>query len=163
MPVTAAPDAASAVRSWLLPPVRPLTGARVQVAPSAEVHTAAPRSPPAAPNCPAAVNPPELLVSAVKVTPGPGGLNGTGCQVRPPSVDRSARGWMPSAVVCWPNATTRLPLTATCWITPAEAPAGIWRLMVVQARPSGLVHTAGWLSCEPADTKPDGPAATAST
>src|SRR5580704_771439 len=157
MPVTAAPDAASAVRSWLLPPARPLTGACIQFVPSAEVQTAASRSAPAWPTCAAAVNPAELLVSAVKVIPGPGALNGTGCQLRPPSVDRSASGRMPSGVVCWPSATTRLPLTATCWITPAEAPSGSCRLTVVQARPSGLIHTAGLLSAEPADTKPDGP------
>ena len=41
MAVTAVPDAASAVMAWLPPPVSPLTGDRVQFAPSAEVHTAA--------------------------------------------------------------------------------------------------------------------------
>ena len=41
MPVTAAPDAASAVMAWLPPLVRPLTGDRAQLVPSAEVQTAA--------------------------------------------------------------------------------------------------------------------------
>ena len=56
MPVTAAPDAASAVMAWLPSPVRPLTGERVQVAPLAEVQTAAAMVPPDEPNRAAAVN-----------------------------------------------------------------------------------------------------------
>ena len=78
-------------------------------------------APPAEPNRAAAVKPVPLAVSAVKLTPGPGAENGTGCQVRPPSPDRSARGWTPCAVVCWPSATAWLPFTATCWISPAAA------------------------------------------
>ena len=66
-------------------------------------------------------------------------------------------------MVCWPSATAWVPLTATCWITPAVAPAGSGVLTGVQVRPSELIHTAGRFSCEPADTKPAGPAATAST
>src|SRR2546427_266277 len=62
-----------------------------------------------------------------------------------------------SAVMAW------LPLTATCWITPAVAPAGSGVLTAVQVRPSELVHTTGKFSCAPAEMKPDGPAATAST
>jgi len=92
MAVTAAPEPASEVMAWLPPPVRLLTGDRVQLVPSAEVHTAAAVVPPAEPNCAAAVKPPERAVSAVKLIPGPGAVNGTGCQVRPPSSDRSARG-----------------------------------------------------------------------
>src|SRR6185437_1539906 len=163
MPVTAVPDAASAVMAWLPSPVRPLTGERVQLVPSAEVQTAAAVVPPDEPNCAAAVKPPPLAVSPVKLTPGPGAVNGTGCQVLPPSAERSARGCTPCAVVCWPSATAWLPLTATCWITPAVAPAGSVVLTAVQVRPSELIHTTGRFSCEPADTKPAGPAATAST
>ena len=48
IPVTAEPDEASALRSWLPPPVRPLTADRVQFAPLAEVQTAASRVPLAA-------------------------------------------------------------------------------------------------------------------
>src|SRR6266516_1396900 len=156
MPVTAVPDAASAVMAWLPSPVRPLTGERVQLVPLAVVQ-------PGEPNCAAAVKPPPLAVSAVKLTPGPGAVKGTGCQVLPPSAERSARGWTPCAVVCWPSATAWVPLTATCWIIPAVAPAGSGVLTAVQVRPSELVHTTGKFSCEPAEMKPEGPAATAST
>src|SRR5213080_2367737 len=152
MPVTAVPDAASAVMAWLPSPVRPLTGERVQLA---EVQTAAAMVPPDEPNCAAAVKPLPLAVSAVKLTPGPGAVNGTGCQVLPPSSERSARGWTPCAVVCWPSATAWVPLTATCWITPAVAPAGRGVPTAVQLRPSELVHTTGKFSCEPAEMKPD--------
>src|SRR5690348_18449262 len=145
MPVTAEPVAASAVMAWLPPSVRPLTDDRTQLAPLAEVQTAAAVVPPDEPNRAAAVNPPPLAVSAVKLTPGPGAVNGTGCQVLPPSSERSARGWTPCAVVCWPSATTWLPLTATCWITPAVAPAGSGVLTAVQARPSELkIGRASW-------------------
>ena len=163
MPVTAEPDRASAVMAWLPPPVRPRTADRVQVDPSAEVQTAASRAPPAAPNCAAAVKPPGPPASAVTLTPGPGELNGTGCQARPPSADTSASGRTPFAVTCWPSAVMRVLLTATCWIHPAEAPAASGMFTVVQARPSFVVHTAGLPSWEPAETKPEGPAATAST
>src|SRR6185437_352265 len=69
MPVTAEPDAASAVMAWLPPSVRPLTDDRVQLVPLAEVQTAAAVVPPDEPNRAAAVNPPPLAVSAVKLTP----------------------------------------------------------------------------------------------
>src|ERR1700751_846711 len=146
MPVTAEPVAASAVMTWLPGSARPLPAAGPQLAPLAEVQTAAAVVPPDEPNCAAAVNPPPLAVSAVKLAPGPGAVNGTGCQVLPPSSERSARGWMPCAVVCFPSATAWLPLTATCWITPAVAPVGSGMLAAVQRRPSALVHTAGSLS-----------------
>src|SRR5689334_25443742 len=99
MPVTAEPVAASAVMTWLPSSVRPLTDDRAQLVPLAEVQTAAAVVPPDEPNCAAAVNPLPLAVSAVKLAPGPGAVNGTGCQVLPPSSERSARGWMPCAVV----------------------------------------------------------------
>ena len=65
--------------------------------------------------------------------------------------------------MAWPRATTRLPLIATCWSAPAEAPPGGGRTIVFQARPLVVVHTAGWLLCEPTETNPCAPAATAST
>ena len=43
------------------------------------------------------------------------------------------------------------------------APCGSGRTMVVQVRPSVVVHTAGWASCEPAEKNPSSSAATAST
>jgi len=66
--------------AWLPSPVRPLTGERVQVAPLAEVQTAAAMVPPDEPDRAAAVKPPPLAVSACEADPGAGALNGTGCQ-----------------------------------------------------------------------------------
>src|SRR6266849_329340 len=109
------------------------------------------------------MNPPEPAVSAVMTVAGPGGLNRTCRQLAPPSADSSANGMTPPAPVSWPRATTRFPLIATCWSTAEEAPAGSARTIVVHSRPSVVVQTAGWLSCEPTDTKPCGSAATART
>src|SRR5206468_2324662 len=100
---------------------------------------------PGGPNRPAAVKPAASAVRAVNEVYGPGELNGTWCQLAPPSVDSSANGtapgWVPVAeptagpfpIVPWPRATTRLPLIATCWSAPAEAPAGGGRTIVFQA------------------------------
>jgi hypothetical protein len=89
--------------------------------------------------------------------------NGTGLKVAPPSTDNSASGIVAPAMVCWPRATTRLPFTATCCSTAVVAPDGSGRTIVLQLRPSVVVHTAGLPSCEPTDTKPYAFAATAST
>src|SRR5271156_3538193 len=129
--------------SWLPPPVRPLTEDCVQLAPSAEVQTTADRSLPGGPNWPAEGKPSAPAASAVMVVSGPGELNGTCCQVLPPSVDSSTRGDRPAEVVCWPVATTRFPSIATWYITAAEAVGGNGRLRVVQVRPSAVVHTTG--------------------
>src|SRR6266700_809888 len=114
-------------------------------------------------------------VSAVNEVSRPGELNGTCCQVTPPSVDSSANGTAPGSVpvaeppagpfpvVPWPKATTRLPSTATCWSAPTEAPVGGGMTIVFQERPSVVTHAAGWLLCEPTETNPCAVAATAST
>src|SRR5262249_57884145 len=100
---------------------------------------------------------------------------GPGCTVAPPSAGGWATGAAsgpvafaeptagPCPTVPWPRATTRLPSIATCWSAPAVAPAGGGRTIVFQARPSVVVHTAGWPLCEPTETNPCAPAATAST
>src|SRR5208282_1100483 len=122
---------------------------------------------------PAAVKPAEpAAVSAVKAVSGPGELNGTCCQVAPPSTESSAKGTgpapvlsapLPAAGVACPRATTRLPLIAICWSTAVAAPSGTGRTIVFQEVPLAVVQTAGLLSCEPTETKPRAPAATAST
>src|ERR1700731_3228175 len=94
------------------------------------------------PNWPAAVKPPELAVSAVNLVSGPGELNGTCCQLRPPLTDSSAIGTGPAEVVAWPRETTRFPLIAICCSTADEAPAGTGRTIVVHVVPSVVVHTA---------------------
>ena len=65
--------------------------------------------------------------------------------------------------MAWPTATTRFPLIATCCRTAEEAPACLGSTMVVQVVPLDVVHTARLPSCDPTDTKPAAPAATAST
>src|SRR6266849_4110884 len=182
MPVTMEPDRASAVISQASDPLRPPDFDGFQLAPVADVHTATSCCP-GWPNRPAAVKPAESAVSAVKAVSDPGELNGTCCQVAPPSTENSANGTVlaavpapgpaagptavpapvPAAVVAWPRATTWLPLIATCWSTAVAAPFGTGRTIVFQERPSAVVHTAGLLSCEPTETKPCAPAATAST
>src|SRR5271169_6499570 len=125
---------------------------------------------------PAAVKPAEpAAVRAVQVVSGPGELNGTCCQVAPPSTESSANGTVPTpgptpgpapvpaAGVAWPRATTRLPLIATCWSTAVAAPSGTGRTIVSQEVPLAVVQTAGLPSCEPTETKPCAPAATVST
>ena len=100
---------------------------------------------------------------AVKVVSGPGELIGTWRQLMPPSSESSAIGTVPAVVVAWPTAATRFPLMAICCRTADEAPAGTGRTIVVQVVPLAVVHTAGLPSCDPTDTKPAAPAATAST
>src|SRR5271157_6087166 len=171
MPVTAELDGASASICQPSDPLRPLDCDGFQLAPVAEVHRATSCCP-GWPNMPAAVKPAEpAAVSAVKVVSGPGELNGTCCQVAPPSTESSANGTVPTpgpapvpaAGVAWPRATTRLPLIATCWSTAVAAPSGPGRTIVSQEVPLAVVQTAGLLSCEPTETKPRAPAATAST
>ena len=172
MPVTAEPDGASASICQASDPLRPLDCDGFQLTPVAEVHTAT-FCCPGWPNRPAAVKPAEpAAVSAVKVVSGPGELNGIGCQVAPPSTESSANGTVPASVVlapvpaagvAWPRATTRLPLIATCWSTALAAPSGTGRTIVSQERPLAVVQTAGLPSCEPTETNPCAPAATAST
>ncbi len=174
MPVTAAPDGASALICQASDPLRPLDCDGFQLAPVADVHTAT-SCWPGWPNRPAAVKPAEpAALSAVKAVSGPGELNGTCCQVAPPSTESSANGTgpapVPAAGVAWPRATTRLPLIATCWSTAVAAlpasPApfsGTGRTIVFQEVPLAVVQTAGLLSCEPTETNPCAPAATAST
>ena len=92
MPVTAEPDGASALICQASDPLRPLDCDGFQLAPVADVHTATSCCP-GWPNRPAAAKPAEPeAVSAVKVVSGPGQLNGTCCQVAPPSTDSSANG-----------------------------------------------------------------------
>ena len=91
---------------------------------------------------------------AVKVVSGPGELIGTCRQLMPPSSESSAIGTVPAVVVAWPTAATRFPLMAICCRTADEAPAGTGRTIVVQVVPLAVVHTAGWPSCDPTDTKP---------
>src|SRR5579862_8019719 len=159
MPVAPWPDGASASICQACDPLRPLDCDGFQVTPSAEVHRATSCCP-AGPNRPAAVKPPRSAVSAVKEVSGPGELNGTCCQVWPPSADSSANGIAPGTVpvaepiavplvVAWPRATTLAPLMATCWSVPALVPAGNGSTIVTQARPSLVFQTAGWPSCEP--------------
>src|ERR1700722_18077342 len=100
---------------------------------------------------------------AVNVVSAPGELIGTCRQLIPPSSESSAIGTVPAGVVAWPTATTRFPLMATCCRTADEAPAGAGRTIVVQVVPLAVIQTAGWPSCDPTDTKPAAPAATAST
>src|ERR1039457_7163536 len=118
------------------------------------------------------------------VVPGVSEPNGTSCQPVPPAVESSASGVvMPALVVSVPMATTRFPLIATSSTLPLNTSAATGSSRVVQARPSavvhttgagasaggggggprGVAHTRGRPSREPADTKPSGPAATAST
>jgi len=112
IPATADPDRASAL-IWKAPaPLKSLAWVGVQLAPVADVHTAT-FCWPGGPNRPAAVKPAESAVSAVKAVSGPGELNGTCYQCAPPSVESSANGTGPTAVVTRPRATTRFPLTAT--------------------------------------------------
>src|SRR5271165_564045 len=172
MPVTAEPDGASASICQASDPLRPLDCDGFQLAPVADVQTATSCCP-GGPNRPAAVKPAELAVSAVKVVSGPGEPNGTCCQVAPPSTESSANGTvlelLPVPDVAWPRATTRLPLIATCWSTavaPPTSPApfsGTGSTIVFQEVPLAVVQTAGLLSCEPTETNPCAPAATAST
>src|ERR1700724_2080903 len=91
MPVTAEPDGASASICQASDPLRPLDCDGFQLAPVADVHTATSCCP-GWPNRPAAVKPAESAVSAVKAVSGPGELNGTCCQVAPPSAENSANG-----------------------------------------------------------------------
>src|SRR5689334_8795255 len=174
MPVTPGPDGASASICQASDPLRPLDCDGFQLTPLAEVHRATSCCP-GGPNRPAAVKPDLSAVSAVKEVSGPGELNGTCCQVWPPSADNSANGIAPGTVpvaaptagplpaVAWPRATTLAPLTATCWSAPAVAPAGSGSTIVSQARPSEVFQTAGWLLCEPTETNPSWVAATEST
>src|SRR6266436_3860856 len=149
IPATWAPDRVIASTCQAADPLRPPDWYGFQLPPVDDAHRAT-SCWPGWPNRPAAVKPVALAVSAV---------NGT------------APGWVPVAepiagpfpIVAWPRATTRLPLIATCWSAPAEAPAGGGRTIVFQARPLVVVHTAGWLLCEPTETNPCAPAATAST
>src|SRR5271157_6568082 len=149
MPVTAEPDGASASICQASDPLRPLDCDGFQLAPVADVQTATSCCP-GGPNSPAAVKPAELAVSAVKVVSGPGELNGTCCQVAPPSTESSANGTVPTpgpapvpaAGVAWPRATTRLPLIATCWSTAVAAPSGPGRTIVSQEVPLAVVQTA---------------------
>jgi hypothetical protein len=79
-------------------------------------------------------------------------------------VNSSASGVVtPALVVSVPVATTRFPLIATAFTLPLDTSAATGSSRLVQARPSVVVHTTGSPSREPADTKPSGPAATAST
>src|SRR5512146_1099744 len=151
MPVTPGPDGASASICQASDPLRPLDCDGFQLTPDLSA------------------------VSAVKEVSGPGELNGTCCQVWPPSADSSANGVAPGTVpvaapiaaplpvVAWPRATTLAPLTATCWSDPAVAPGGSGSSIVSQAIPSEVFQTAGWLLCEPTETNPSRVAATEST
>src|SRR5580692_4532458 len=138
MPVTVLPDGARAVISQAPAPLRLPAWDGFQLAPVADVHRAT-FCWPGAPNRPAAVKPAESAVSAVKFTSEPGELNGSCCQVAPPSAESSANGVVPAVVVAWPRATTRFPLAATCSSTAVEAPAGTGSRTVFQERPSVVV------------------------
>src|SRR5271166_6005226 len=179
MPVTAEPDGASASICQASDPLRPPDCDGFQLAPVADVHMATSCCP-GWPNRPAAVKPAEpAALRAVKAVSGSGELNGTCCQVAPPSTESSANGTglapvlpapLPAAGVACPRATTRLPLIATCWSTAVAAPptspgpsSGTGRTIVSQEVPLAVVQTAGLLSCEPTETNPCAPAATAST
>src|SRR6266705_4484595 len=174
MPATWAPDRVIASICQAADPLSPPDWYGFQLAPVADAHRATAWWP-GWPDRPAAMKPVAAAVSAVNEVSGPGELNGTCCQVTPPSVDSSANGTAPGSVpvaeptagpfpiVPWPKATTRLPLIATCWSAPAEAPAGGGRTIVFQARPLVVIHAAGWLLCEPTETNPCAVAATAST
>src|SRR5215470_5233737 len=174
IPVTAEPDGASASIRQPSDPFRSLDRAGFQLAPLPDVHTAT-FCCPGGPNSPAAVKPAAPAVSAVKLVYGPGELNGTCCQDTPPPVDSSANGTAPGWVrgaeptagpvpgLAWPSATTRLPLTATCWSAAAEEPFGGGMTIVLQDLPSVVVHAAGWPLCDPTETKPSAVAATEST
>src|SRR6266700_6284381 len=160
MPVTTLPDGASASICQASDPLRPPDWDGFQLAPVADVQRATSCCP-GGPNRPAAVKPAASAVSAVKAVSGPGELNGTCCQFRPPSADSSANGMVPCAVpvavptagpfpiVAWPRATTLAPLIAICWSTAVDAPAGTGSTIVSQDRPFVVVHTAGRLLCEP--------------
>src|ERR1700733_12145814 len=100
---------------------------------------------------------------AVKVVSAPGELIGTCRQLIPPSSESSAIGTVPAGVVARPTATTRFPLMATCCRTADEASAGAGRTIVVRGGPLAGTQTRGGPSCDPTDTKPAAPAATAST
>src|SRR5712691_4254586 len=151
MPVTTLPDGASASICQASDPLRPPDLDGFQLAPVADVHTATSCCP-GWPNRPAAVKPAASAVSAVKAVSGPGELNGTCCQVAPPSTDSSANGTVPGMVPvavptaglvpveAWPRATTRSPLIATCWSTAVAASSGTGRTIVFQDRPLAVVH-----------------------
>src|SRR6185437_3296407 len=174
MPATWAPDRVIVSICQAADPLRPPDWYGFQLPPVADTHRAT-SCWPGGPNRPAAVKPAASAVRAVKLVSGPGELNGTCCQVAPPSVDSSANGTAPGSVpvaeptagpfpiVPWPRATTRLPLTATCWSAPADAPPGGGMTIVFHDRPSVVIHAAGWLLCEPTETNPCAVAATAST
>src|SRR6266852_4732288 len=97
MPVTAAPDGASASICQASDPLRPLDWDGFQLSPVADVHTATSCCP-GWPNRPAAVKPAGSAASAVKAVADPGELNGTCCQVAPPSTENSANGTVLAAV-----------------------------------------------------------------
>src|SRR5712691_711342 len=97
MPVTWRPYGASASIRQASDPLRPPDWDGFQLAPVADVHTATSCCP-VWPNRPAAVKPAASAVSAVKAVSGPGELNGTCCQVTPPSTDSSANGTVPGTV-----------------------------------------------------------------
>src|SRR5260370_21464330 len=150
MPVTTEPDGASGVIRQACDRARVPDFDGFQLARVADVHTAT-SSRPGAPNSPAAVKPAESAVSAVKAASGPGELNGTCCQVAPPSAENSANGTVlaagpapapapgAAAAVAWPRATTRVPLIATCWSTAVAAPSGTGRTIAFHEGPLAVV------------------------
>src|ERR1700745_4329262 len=174
MPVTWAPDRVIVSIRQAADPLRPPDRYGFQLPPVAATHRAT-SCWPGGPNRPAAVKPAASAGRAVKLVHSPGELTGTCCEVAPPSVDSAANGTAPGSVpvaeptagpfpiVPWPRATTRLPLTATCWSAPADAPPGAGMTSVFHDRPLVVIHAAGWLLCEPTETNPCGVAATAST
>src|SRR5215470_16131610 len=97
MPATRAPDRASASIRQASDPLRRPDWYGFQLVPVADVHMAT-SCWPGWPNRPAAVKPAAPAVSAVNEVYGPGELNGTCCQVAPPSVDSSANGTASGAV-----------------------------------------------------------------
>src|SRR6266581_4827563 len=86
MPATWAPDRVIASICQAADPLSPPDWYGFQLAPVADAHRAT-ACWPGWPDTPAAMKPVAAAVSAVNEVSGPGELNGTCCQVTPPSVD----------------------------------------------------------------------------
>src|SRR6266516_2183220 len=97
MPATWAPDRVIASICQAADPLRPPDWYGFKLAPAVEAHRAT-SCWPGGPNRPAAVKPAASAVRAVNEVYGPGELNGTWCQLAPPSGDSSANGTAPGWV-----------------------------------------------------------------
>lgn len=85
-------------------------------------------------------------------------LSGISYQARPPSVEYSANGTVPTRLVAVPVATITFRYAATFYSAAAIPPAWVQRLISRHCVPSDAVHAARARPTEPTTTNP-GPAA----